>query len=279
MDGCGRRLSYQRIALVSLLLLAGAACGSAPPRDPVVLSLGSQELRRSDFEAYVKGLETRDGPLGPAVRRSLLDSYLEERVLVMEARRRGLLHAGASTEEEQAAVQKLLSDTVLAHLAVDDAQIAEYYDAHKAEFNVPETVTLSQILVPTENEARELLRRLQLDPKSFELLARTRSRAPEAAEGGRMGSFARGQLPSDLEAVAFSLRPGAHSDVIKTPLGYHVLRVDAREPARARGLDECRAEIRAKLLRDASDRAVKAFVHELLSRAKVNYEAAIAPAA
>ena len=56
-------------------------------------------------------------------------------------------------------------------------------------------MTLRQILVPTETEARDVRRRLQKDPKSFEALARARSKAPEAAAGGLMGTFSRGQLP------------------------------------------------------------------------------------
>ena len=56
-----------------------------------------------------------------------------------------------------------------------------YYESHPAEFETGETVTLRQILVPTENEARDVRRRLQKDQKSFEALARARSKAPGGA--------------------------------------------------------------------------------------------------
>ena len=69
------------------------------------------------------------------------------------------------------------------------------------------------------------------------------------------------------------LNAGATSDPIESPLGYHVLRVDARAPARERSLDECREEIRRTLLRDKSDAAGKELVRTLLGRAKVNHEA------
>ena len=48
-----------------------------------------------------------------------------------------------------------------------------------------------------------------------------------------MGTFARGQLPAELEAAAFALPAGGTSDIVATSLGYHVLRVEARQEARA----------------------------------------------
>jgi parvulin-like peptidyl-prolyl isomerase len=261
-----------RAALLQAVLLV--ACDRARP-DPVVLSLGDEVVRRSDFERHLQGLE-RDGRLERSVRRAVFDSFVEERVLVLETRRRGLCRPGASPEEEQQAVQRLLSVAAPA-AGVAEADVQSYYEQHRPELAVPETVTLHQILVPTENEARDVRRRLVKDPKSFEVMARSLSRAPEASTGGLMGSFARAQLPPELEAVAFALPVGAHSEPIKTAFGYHVMRVDAREPARERRLDECREEIASRLQRQNSERAVRGFVQELLARAKVNHEAAERP--
>jgi parvulin-like peptidyl-prolyl isomerase len=160
---------------------------------------------------------------------------------------------------------------------VSDAEIDAYYEAHRNEFARPEEITLRQILVPTLNEARDLRRLLAKEPRSFERLAQTRSRAPEASAGGLMGTFARGQLPSDIEAAAFDLREGVPSEPVQSALGYHVFRVDARTPARERGLEECRAEIRRALIRAKADAAESALVKGLLARAKVNHEAAQNP--
>ena len=91
-----------------------------------------------------------------------------------------------------------------------------------------------------------------------------------------MGVFSRGELPPELEAVAFRLAPSA-IEIVKSPLGYHVLKVDARQPARDRSLDDCRSEIREKLSREKSDQSVHELVRELMARAKVNNEVAIAP--
>ena len=84
-----------------------------------------------------------------------------------------------------------------------------------------------------------------------------------------MGTFARGELPAALEAAAFGLAPGAFSGIIETPLGFHVLRLDAREETRERTLEECREEIHAVLVREAYDRASRDYIEGLLRGAEV----------
>ena len=248
------------------------------PRDPVILTLGDQVVRRSDFERHVGELEAKGGaPLTPEVRRAVLQPFLEERALVLEARSRGMLDGASTPEQERVAVQKLLGSAVLGHVEISEQEVADYFRQHGAELRRPEKVWLRQILVPTENEARDVKRRLQKDPMSFEGLARTLSRSPEASTGGMMGTFARGELPPELEAVAFALPAGGGSDVARTSLGWHVLRVDRREPAREPTLDEARDQIRAEVLREKSDEAWRQFVRAVMARAKVNHEIAEAP--
>lgn len=261
------------MSAVLVLALAGA-CARGRPADPVILSLGDQEVRRSEFERYADEVRARgQGTLDAAVRDSLLEAFLERRVLVLEARRRGLLAGAATSEQEAEAVRKLLAADVHSTVEVSEAEVEQHYREHRDEFAAPETVTVRQILVTTSNEARDVRRRLRRDGKSFAVLAQTVSRAPEASAGGLMGTFARGQLPPELEAAAFALAPGQTSHVVQTPLGYHVLRLDDRRPARPSSLEEARAAIRARLAESKSDRKVREYVAGLLARAKVNHEA------
>lgn len=266
-------MSQHPLPALAVALVGLGSCRPAGPPDPVILALGEQVLRRSDFEQYVKAIEARGDEVTPAVRDALLERYVEEKVLVLEARERGLLAPGGGDEEEALAVRKLLASTLPA-VSVSEDQVAGYYQEHMDSFRVEEAVTLRQILVPTENEARDARRRLLKDPRSFESLARTASRAPEASAGGLMGTFARGQLPAEIESAAFALAPGVLSEVVQSPFGYHIFRVDGRETARQRPFDECKGEIRALLLRQGSEHFVRQFVQGLMARAKVNHEAA-----
>jgi parvulin-like peptidyl-prolyl isomerase len=257
-----------------LALVACLCCRQAEPEDPVLLALGDQTVCQSDFERHLAAVESQGGStLEPTVRAALLEAFLEERVLVLEARQRGLLAPDGDAGEEQEAVRQLLAEAALGEVTITDEAVERYYAEHADAFQVPETVTLRQILVPTLNEARDVRRRLLRDPRSFERLARTLSRAPEATDGGLMGTFSRGELPPELEQVAFALQAGATSSVITTPLGYHVLRVEARQQGHAQTLEECRGEIQARLSRVASEQRIHQFVRGLLARARVKNEA------
>ena len=261
--------------LAPTIVVLATLLASCQDPDPVVLSLDGEEVRRSDFEEHVATIEARGlGPLSPETREGLLEAFLEEQVLLLEARHQGLLGPSASPEEGPRAVAQLLGRAVPPP-EVTESEVQAHYAAHAAEFRIPETVTVRQILVGTLNEARDLKRRLYRVPRSFETLAGSRSTGPEAAVGGFMGTFERGQLPSELEDAAFTLEPGRTSPPIQTSLGYHVLRVDSRQPARELSLDEARGWIRERLTRERADAAVRAFVAGLLSRARVNHEAAI----
>jgi peptidyl-prolyl cis-trans isomerase C len=244
----------------------------------VILELGEQVVRRSEFDRHVADIEARGRtPVTPEVRAALVEPFLDERALVLEARSRGLLPPGAAPEEERAAVERLLVDAAAGRVTVGAEEVAEHCRVHRSAFDAPEQVTLRQIVVPTSNEARDIRRRLLREPRSFEALARTQSRGPEAGTGGLMGTFARGELPKELEAAAFDLPVGATSGIVATTLGHHVLRVDDRRPARVATEDECRAEAGPRLKREKADLAVREFVRAVRARAKVNHEAVKAP--
>lgn len=263
--------------LAPLLIALAATTCSGPPPDPVVLEVEQQVVRRSDFERHLAALEARGGiTLTPEVRRGLFDTFIEERLLVIEARKRGLLAKGAEPADEQRAVADLLAKAVTSP-PVSDEDVAAFYKEHAAELATPEKVTLRQILVATENEARDARRRLARSPKDFEALARQTSKGPEAASGGLMGTFSRGELPAELEAAAFALPAGGTSDIVGTSLGYHVLRVEARTEASPARLEDVQGRIRTRLTSERSDKAVRQFVADLLAHAKVNHAAATRP--
>jgi parvulin-like peptidyl-prolyl isomerase len=271
--------SLVALAPHGLLALCGALalCG-CQSKDPVVLELETETVRRSDFARHLAEVESRGlGPLSQEARRGLLEAFLEQRALAIEARRRGLLEKGASGEREVEAVLQLLRSAI-PEQQITEQEIAAFGAAHAAQLVVPESVTLRQILVASLNEARDVKRRLGRDPREFDTLARGLSKGPEAAMGGYMGSFERGQLPAELEAAAFALAEGATSDPIETPLGYHVLRVESRRAARDIPAEEARERIRGQLAREKRTQAERAFVAQVMARAKVNHEAALRPA-
>jgi peptidyl-prolyl cis-trans isomerase D len=160
--------------------------------------------------------------------------------------------------------------------AVTDAEVAKYYEDHSAEFGIPAQIQVAHILarVPetggsqAEQTARakiqEAIRRAR-GGEDFAAIARQVSEDPEsAARGGELGWVTKGALVPQFERAAFALKKGeVSSEPVRTPFGYHAIKViDSREAVH-RTLKEVTPQIRAKLLtqqleRAAADRARQA---------------------
>ena len=99
---------------------------------------------------------------------------------------------------------------------------------------------------------------------SFETLAQQISQDPASARlGGDLGYFRRGDMVAPFENAAFALEPGEVSDVVETPMGLHLIRVDDR---RTPGFEQIAAELRASVQARRVVEAESTFVAALETR-------------
>jgi parvulin-like peptidyl-prolyl isomerase len=145
--------------------------------------------------------------------------------------------------------------------------VRDYYERNQKEFVLPERVAVSQVLLRTEQEAVEAWEKLRsASEDGFRELARSESVGPEAAAGGEMGVFQRGQLPPEMDEAVFLLPEGEVSPVIESTYGFHIFRVDKKLPAETKSLEDAAASIRVKLLDLKSQAAVDRHLQELEGR-------------
>ncbi len=86
----------------------------------------------------------------------------------------------------------------------------------------------SHILVKTETEAQDLKAKIA-SGTSFEELAKAHSQCPSGKGGGSLGSFQKGAMVPEFDAVIFSDLPiGDISEPVKTQFGYHLIQVQQR---------------------------------------------------
>lgn len=86
------------------------------------------------------------------------------------------------------------------------------------------TVRASHILVETEEEATQILSKI-MEGAEFEELARQYSiDSASGAKGGDLGKFGRGDLLVEFEDTVFRLKVGQISGIVKTDLGYHIIK-------------------------------------------------------
>ncbi|MEK6742729.1 MAG: peptidyl-prolyl cis-trans isomerase [Nitrospirota bacterium] len=174
---------------------------------------------------------------------------------------------------EDMMIEKLLARDVIRNAHVSAAEVRRYYNENPQEFERPEQVRVRQIVTATEDEARVVLDQLQNEKADFATLARQKSTAPEAEEGGSLGYFAMGEMPGEFNVV-FGLPKGGISGVVKSPYGYHIFKLEEKRRAGRAGLEEVSRTIAEKLSRQKQDVRYKQWLGELRGRTKfvVNYQ-------
>ncbi|OGW52658.1 MAG: hypothetical protein A2Z46_02630 [Nitrospirae bacterium RBG_19FT_COMBO_55_12] len=174
---------------------------------------------------------------------------------------------------ENLMIEKLLSREIDRHVSISAAEVRRYYQSNPAEFEKPDQVRARQIVVSTEAEAKKALELLRVQP-DFAKVAREKSTAPEAANGGDLGYFAKGEMPAEFNVV-FGLPRGGISGVVKSPYGFHIFKLEDKRPAGKRSIEEAGKEIESRLRREKQEKKFKQWMKEIRSRTKfeVNYQA------
>jgi len=139
--------------------------------------------------------------------------------------------------------ERLLVETVqnkkAQEVEISRREVEEFYRAHRDSLpEQKESVKISHILFPVESsesavnaarqKAEDLKNRLEKG-EDFEELARQYSEDPgSASNGGDLGLMDRGDLVREFEEVAFELKPGEISDIVRTRFGFHIIQLIKR---------------------------------------------------
>ena len=148
----------------------------------------------------------------------------------------------------------MVQDEVGRHLNLTRAQEEAYYKDHGKDFEVPEQVHLSEILIPTPDNATDAQvaasqqKADDVEAKlkggaNFAETAKANSGGPTASAGGDLGDFKRGALGDVLEKATFSLPVGGYTEPIRTRQGFVILRVDSHQQAGIPPLEQVERQV------------------------------------
>ena len=166
----------------------------------------------------------------------------------MEALQKAAEQQGVSFEDfkqqirNQVISNQVVQQEVGAHLNLTQAEVQKYYQEHGKDFEVPEQVHLSEILIPTPDNATDAqvaAAQQKADAVEAKLkaganfadTAKADSGGPTASAGGDLGDFKRGTLGDVLEKATFSLPAGGYTQPIRTRQGFVILKVDSHQQA------------------------------------------------
>ena len=182
---------------------------------------------------------------------------------------------------ENLLVQKVIEAEVASKIVVQDAEINAFYQQNVERFKQGDTVHASHILIAlpenstpaqktqAKTKAQAVLKQVR-GGGDFASIARTESQDPGSAQnGGDLGFFARGQMTPAFEEAAFATRPGAISNVVETPFGFHVVKVHERRPPRTAPLAEVGGQIKQFLEQGQRQQKLEQFVEQVRTKSKI----------
>ena len=179
------------------------------------------------------------------------------------------------------AISRLIETEIADKVALKPGQVEDFYKQNPDQFTQPERVRASHILISIPEaadaaaraEARTRAQQILKDVKSgkdFAALAKQHSQDPgSAVNGGDLGFFQQGQMVGPFNDAAFSLKPGAVSDLVETQFGYHIIKVAEKQPGRTVPLDEVRPKVEQFLQHQNRESQTEAFVKALRAKGKV----------
>jgi peptidyl-prolyl cis-trans isomerase SurA len=290
------------IALAGLLAVAGmAGCNRQAQHSPDVWAVvNGKEIRKEEVEKYYRTRVNPEGQAPSqeealSLKLNVLDELINNEILIERAKKlnleasdgevedkftelkspytedefqRQLKERGVSVDDlkrdlrRQLSIQKLLNREVVAKISITDQDVAEFYNANKAQFNVAEPqFRIAQIVVTPRKEPQirnrkndDATNEAEAQRKVKMLMDRLNSGADfaqlamdysedmnSAATGGDMGyvpESALNQSDPALKKMVLGLKPGQVGPPIQLKEGYRILKLITRESPGLRGLAE-----------------------------------------
>jgi peptidyl-prolyl cis-trans isomerase D len=172
-----------------------------------------------------------------------------------------------------------------ADVQVTPDDLRAYYDQHREQYRMPEQVKVSHILIKTplpgpdgkvdekgvaeaQRRAEDLLKQLKSGAKLEDLAQKYSEDPGSAKQGGSLGWIGKGQTVPEFEKAAFSLPKGQTSDLVKSSYGFHIIRVDDKQEAHMKTLDEVKAEIEPVIKHQKGQQIAQQKAEALLKQAR-----------
>lgn len=182
---------------------------------------------------------------------------------------------------EQLERLRLVSMEVRSKVYVSVREAEEYYAANQAKYAEEEQFRARHIFIkvdekaPAEELQKAMSRALEIlyearSGKDFAELARKYSDDPAAKkDGGDLGTFKRGEMLTDLEQALLTLKPGEVGELVKTPSGLHIVKLEERISGKVKPFEKVKAEIEEQLYRTKQDERFAQWLKDLRAKASI----------
>lgn len=185
--------------------------------------------------------------------------------------------------KKQAVIRKLHDSEIRSKVIVSPKEQEAYYAEHKAEFAAQEQVRIVSLTIKKSDESRAKgvadeaaqarltdLRARILKGEDFDRIVKEHSEDKHSDEEGKGNWILRGQMIPAVDEVVFKAKAGEITDVIETPIGYHVFKVAERQDPVQRSYEQVREQIYEILFRKKSEERFSTWIEGLRKNAYIS---------
>lgn len=276
---------FRKIAILLALALAVAATGcqqkggeakkGGDKKGVVLAEVNGVTITDADFYKELENLPPYLKPMTetPDGKKEMLDTMVVRELILQQAQKEGVEKSQAVADKledlkKRVVVEAYLKKKVEEAPSVSDADLQEFYKKNLDKFKTGDQIRASHILMRSETEAQEVQKQLKGGAK-FEELAKTHSIDGAAVKGGDLGWFGKGSMLPEFEKVAFGLKEGELSGIVKTKYGFHIIKLTGKRIAGTRTFEEVKEQIRAALAPQKQQETFQKLKEELKKGAKL----------
>jgi len=208
-------------------------------------------------------------------KKTYLDRLIMKKLLLREAAK-GKIEGEAEFQnrladiKEQLLIESLLKKKIAADSQLTDNDMKKYYDTNKEKFKKEKEINTRHILLKTEEEAKQIMEKLQKGEDFIELSKKYSIDPNAKASGGEIGFHPKGTLLPEYEAAAFKLtKVGQVAGPVKSQFGYHIIRLEGAKPPAYVSFDEVKDFIRQQLIQDKQKELLEKYIEDLKKAAKI----------
>jgi peptidyl-prolyl cis-trans isomerase C len=276
-----KRLIFLGVLLFLSFFLSGCQkSGEKGLGEKELVRINNVSISLEEFQQMLEKqpLEGKMRLLSEKGTRDFLENYVIPReVLYQEVKKKGLdknkeIQVKIEDVRRAILIEAFLEEELRGRVEVSEEEIQRYYKENQTLFMEPQEIKIRHIVVNTEPALKEVVTKLSRG-ESFENLASAYNIGKFKEDGGNLGYIRRGQLAppfAQFEEAAFSLRKrGEISEVISTPYGYHIVRLEDMRGSTLKPLNQVKERIRFFLQPKKKQEAYLEYVKEAKSKAKV----------
>lgn len=237
--------------------------------DKILAKVGALTVSEREVEEFIAELGQRGQRYNnPEGRRAVLEQIISSKLLLLDARH-NLYETEPEFKAELAKVRENLlinyaGNKILAAVSVSDEDAKKFYDENPDKFNQGESVNADHILVKTEEEALEILAKIENGEISFADAAAKHSTCPSGQKGGNLGDFGRGQMVPEFETAAFALEVGEMTkSPVKTQFGYHLIKLNSKSESSVIPYEEIAEQLKEMLVGEKRREAYERKINQL----------------